>query len=77
VNPHFRPQGLLARVLAIVAGLVVLALVLVFSVVLFAAVAAVTVIALAWGWWHSRSARPAPPDVIDVEAREVAPRERP
>jgi hypothetical protein len=77
VSLRFQPQGLLARALALVVGLVVVVLVLVFSLVLFAAVAVVAAIALAWGRWRARSARPTPPDVIDIEAREVQPRERP
>lgn len=52
-----RPPSLLARALAFVAGAVVLGAALFFSVIVFAVLAVVGVIAGAWLWWHTREVR--------------------
>jgi hypothetical protein len=52
-----RPPSLVARVLAFAAGAVVLAAALFFSVIVFAVLLVVGVIAGAWLWWQTREVR--------------------
>ena len=54
-----RPPSLLARALAFTVGAVVLGAALFFSVIVFAVLAVVGVIAGAWLWWQTREVRGA------------------
>lgn len=78
---RWRPEGIVARLLAIMLSLVFLIAVLLFSLVIFSIVAAAALLALAFGWWRIRSARQrngraqVTGQVINVESREECPRD--
>lgn len=68
--------GLVARLLALAAGLLAFAAALVFSAIVFAVLIAVAAAALVYLGLRSRAPRGAT-DVIDVDSRDVTPRDRP
>lgn len=72
----FAPENPVARVLAVIAGLAIMAVVISLSLIFFAAFAALG--AIAWvvfsvrRWWLTRGGRQeSDPDIVDVEYRVV------
>jgi hypothetical protein len=73
---RWRLDELVGRVLAVALGILILAVTLVFSLVVFSILLVVALLALGYAWWRVRSMRAHEGRVVDVErSREIRPRD--